>query len=122
MYNKLYRHLSTVAAITAITSARIYPVILPPGTAAAFPAITYLRVSGDRIYSLSGYSTLENPRMQVDCWSTSFETTKGLADEVRQAMDNATAFASILISDQDLYEDEMKLYRISMDFSVWNHE
>lgn len=122
LYNKLYKHLSTVALITDITGSRIYPVLLPQGAAAAFPAVTYQRVSADRVYSLSGYSTLENVRMQIDCWATSFETVKDLGDKMRQTVDTATAFASNLLSDQDLYEDEVGVYRVSMDFSLWNHD
>lgn len=122
LYNKLFRHLSTSTLVTAHTSNRIYPVVLPQGTVAAFPAVTYQRVSGDRVYSLSGYSTLENARMQIDCWATSFETVKDLADKTRQVVDSATVFASNLISDQDLYEDGVEVYRVSMDFSLWNRE
>jgi len=122
MYNKLYKHLSTVDAITDITSARVYPVKLPQVTTAAFPAVTYQRVSADRVYSFTAYCNLENPKMQIDSWATSFEDVKVLADKVRLAMDSATAFASILISDQDLYEDEIEVYRVSQDFSIWNHD
>jgi len=122
LYNKLYKHLSTSVLITAHTSNRIYPVLLPQGTVAAFPAVTYQRISADRVYSLSGYSTLENAKMQIDCWATSFETVKDLGNKMRQVVDGATAFASNLISDQDLYEDEVQVYRVSMDFSLWNRE
>ena len=122
LYNKLYTLLSTTNRITDITELRIYPVLLPQGAAAAFPAVTYQRVSADRVYSLSGYSTLENVRIQIDCWATSFETVKDLGDKMRQTVDGATAFASNLISDQDLYEDELGVYRVSMDFSLWNKE
>jgi len=122
LYNKLYRHLSTSTLITTLTSSRIYPVVLPQGAAVAFPAVTYQRVSADRVYSLNGYNTLENPKMQIDCWATSFETVKDLASKMRQVVDSATAFASNLISDQDLYEDELNVYRVSMDFSLWNKE
>ena len=122
LYNKLYKHLSTSVLITAHTSNRIYPVLLPQGTVAAFPAVTYQRITADRVYSLSGYSTLENAKMQIDCWATSFETVKDLGNKMRQVVDGATAFASNLISDQDLYEDEVNVYRVSMDFSFWNRE
>ena len=122
LYNKLYKHLSTSVLITAHTSNRIYPVLLPQGTVAAFPAVTYQRITADRVYSLSGYSTLENAKMQIDCWATSFETVKDLGNKMRQVVDGATAFASNLISDQDLYEDEVNVYRVSQDYSLWNRE
>lgn len=119
LYNKLYRHLSTDIGITAITT-RIHPVRLPQTT--SLPAVTYQKVSDDRMYSLSGYSTLENAVMQIDCWSSSYETVNLLSSKVKTAMDAATAFDAILTDDRDLYEDEVEIHRVSMDYSIWNRE
>ena len=115
LYGKLYALLN----VTTLTT-NVYPVILPQ--AAAFPALTYQRISADRVYSLSGYSTaiLENARMQVDCWATSFETVKTLARGVRRTVDYATSIRSNCISDQDFYEPDTKIWRVSMDFSIWD--
>ena len=106
LYNKLYKHLSTSVLITAHTSNRIHPVVLPQGTVAAFPAVTYQRVSGDRVYSLSGYSTLENARLQIDCWATSFETVKDLGDKMRQVVDFVDFSIHCLLNILDIEEVE----------------
>lgn len=96
--------------------------MLPPGTAAAFPAVSYQRISADRVYSLSAYSTLENPRIQMDAWATTYEDAKKLSTRIKTTMEGATAFSANLLNDEDLYEDALELYRVTMDFSVWNQE
>lgn len=117
---KMFTVLIGANAVTTIVGDRIFPVLLPQGV--AFPSITYQRVSGDREYNLSGYSTLENPRIQIDIWSTSYGISKDLGGKVKTAMDAATTFKSIMITDQDMYEDEIKIYRVSQDYSIWNRE
>lgn len=114
---KIAAHLSTVAGITGITT-RIYPEFVPE--AAAFPALSYSRVSGLRVNQLSGYSGEENPRIQIDCWATTYEAAKNLSTAVHTAMEAAPNFKALLISDMDLSEQELGLYRVSMDFSCWS--
>ncbi len=113
----LYSALSGDAAIAAVVGSGIYPVIIPQD--AAFPAITYTRISGGQQNDLTGYEGTENPRMQIDVWGKTYAAVKDLAAKVRAAMNAAITFSAIQISDQDLYEDDMKIYRVSMDFSVW---
>lgn len=117
LYNEVYKALSGNSLITDLTSSRIYPVHLPQAT--SLPALTYQRAGSERVYSLSGYSTLENPSLQIDCWSSSFEGAKTLAANVKTVMDGASAFAAILVDDTDLYEDEVGIHRVSQDFSIW---
>jgi len=79
-------------------------------------------VSSERVYSLTGYSTLEEARIQIDSWATTYEIVKDLAGDVKTAMDAATAFHSRLESDQDFYNDESETYRVSQDYIIWNRE
>ena len=114
---KIVAHFSTCALITAKTT-RVYPEFVPE--AAAFPALSYSRVSGFRVNYLSGYSGEENPRIQIDCWATAYDAAKDLSTAVHSAMEAAPNFKALLISDMDLSERDLGLYRISMDFSCWN--
>lgn len=116
---KLYTLLSGSTLITTLTT-RIYPVVMPQEP--TFPCITYQRVSGNQQNSLAGYATLENPRIQIDVWSESYSGAKTLAGNIHTVMDGATAFKATLISDDDDYQSEIPLYRVSMDFSCWNKE
>lgn len=117
---KIYSHLSTTTAITAVVGTRIYPYWLPDQ--AKYPAISYFRVSGGQQNTLSGYSNLENPRIQFDVWAESYKQAKEIRSAVHSVMSQATAFQSLLIDDSDIYEDDIAVYRVSMDFSCWNRE
>lgn len=114
---KIIAHFSSATAITSKTT-RIYPEFVPE--AAAFPALSYSRVSGFRVNYLDGYSGEENPRIQIDCWATSYGAAKDLSTAVHTAMEAAPDFKALLISDMDMSEQELGLYRISMDFSCWS--
>lgn len=117
----IFSHLSTVAAITtyvgASSSARIYPVYLPQDP--TLPAMSYQRISSQPQVSMGGFCNLDNPRIQIDCWATSYSAVKGMAEAVRDAMMSAAGFNALEISDQDLFEPDLEIYRVSIDFSCW---
>lgn len=117
----IFSHLSTVAAITtyvgASSAARIYPVDLPQDP--TLPAMSYQRISSQPQTSMGGFCGLDNPRIQIDCWATSYSAVKELAEAVRDAMMSASAFNALEISDQDLFEPDVEIYRVSIDFSCW---
>ena len=116
---KIYTLLSGDALIAALVATRIYPVILPQDV--TLPAISYSRVSGGQVNSFDGYSDLENPRIQIDVWGETYASVQALAALVHTVMDGATTFGALLESDMDFYEDDTLIYRVSMDFSVWNN-
>ncbi len=120
--NKIYTALSgsTKITVTSSVSTRIYPLIVPQES--AFPVITYTRISGGKQNDLFGYSNLENPRIQIDCWAKTYKEVKTIANNVHDVMYAVTTFYAIQISDMDLYDHEVELYRESMDFSIWNRE
>jgi hypothetical protein len=117
---KIYTVLSSAANVTAITGLRIYPVIRPQDS--ALPAITYTRISGGQISSLTSYSHLESPRIQIDVWTDTYGAGKALAIYVRNAMLAATTFQAIIESDNDSWEEDPEMYRVSMDFFVWHND
>jgi len=120
--SKLYTALSGSSKITVTSSisTRIYPLIVPQQS--ALPAITYARISGGQENNLSGYSSIENPRIQIDCWAETYKEIKTIAENVHTVLNTTTTFSAILISDMDFYEDDVELYRESMDFKIWNRE
>jgi hypothetical protein len=113
----IYSNLSTATSVTALVVDRIYPLLMPQDP--TLPAVTYQRISDNPINSLSGHGGLDNPRIQIDCWATSYSGVKTLSNAVIKAMDSSTAYKSLRMSDQDLYEDGTEIYRVSMDFSCW---
>lgn len=114
----IFTTLTGASGVSAIVGSRVYPIILPQKT--TLPAITYLRVSGAQEISLSGHSGLESPRIQVDCWATSYAQAKSLAAAVQAAMIASTAFKVGSVSDRDLFDDETNVFRVSIDFNVWH--
>jgi hypothetical protein len=106
------------ATIQALTT-RIYPVLIPQQ--AAFPCISYQRISGGRVYSLSGYSGLQHSRFQVDCWATGYGGAKDLSYAVKGVMENSSLFQTVLTArPDDSYDDALSIHRVSMDWSIWN--
>lgn len=99
---------------------RIFPLVRPQqGDGAARPAITYLRVAGIPMNDLDGDDgNLLNIRSQVDVWADTYAAARTIADAVRLRM-QSFATRTVMISDQDLYEDDTRIFRVSMDFSSW---
>ncbi len=127
---KLFSHLSTSTNVTVTSSVttRIYPDHLPQGSnpqAAAFPALVYERLGTDRVYSLSGYANLERADVAISCWAETVNGARTLANNVHTAMQGATAFNAILLSDNneaEILPDENIIYRTVLNFSIWNRE
>lgn len=117
--SKIYTALTGSTLITAITT-RIYPMIAPPEVTT--PYIIYFRVSGGQINTLNGYATCENPMIQIDAFSTGYSQAKTLTVNMHTVLNATTTFKAILVSDNDLYEEEAALYRVSSDYSIINKE
>ena len=120
--SKIYLHLSTSTTITVTSSVstRIYPEVCPQQ--ATLPVIVYSRVSNNPEYTLSGYSDLENARIQVDTFAETYKEAKVVAGRVKVAMDAATEYKAIMVNDMDEYDPELQVYRVIQDFSCWNRE
>ena len=57
-------------------------------------------------------------RVLIDCFASTYPEAKQLAMDIASAMQTAS-FKVVPRSTQDLYEDAMKIYRVSQDFSIW---
>ena len=115
---KIFSLLTTSTTITGTIGDRLFPVRAPQ--AVKMPYGVYQRISGGQQNGLSGYLTLENPRIQIDVYSTSYSQVKTLAGNIHTQMETSTGFKNTLISDSDLFEDELNVYRITMDYSCWH--
>lgn len=123
----LYSHLSGHAGLTALVSARIYPMVLPQNP--SYPAVTYKKISGPRETSKAGPSGTVRARMQIDCWAESYAAAKQVAKQVRLAMATFSGLiADVTINkttqqnDLDVYEPEDSVYHDSLDFIVRHKE
>lgn len=118
---KIQAVLKGAASITAIAGDRITPMQMRQTP--IYPAVVYQRVAGNRENHVRGYANLENAIIQIDAWAVTLAGAIALGDAITTAMYAATAFAAILPgSPVDTWEDDVKKYRRSMDWSVWNRE
>jgi hypothetical protein len=104
--------------LAALVSGRCYPMVAPDPVAK--PYIVYQVISDVMENTLKGYSGCSSKRVQVDIYHNVYGGVKTLMELVRTSMSVATNIKNVHLSTQDLYEDEAHLYRISMDFLIWN--
>lgn len=84
-----------------------------------FPYATFLFVSSSTNNTFAGASDLQNTRVQVDVYS---DTVQGLltASAAIVAAMAAAPFTNVHLTSQDGHEDQVRVYRRSIDFSVWS--
>jgi hypothetical protein len=102
--------------LAALVSGRCYPLVAPE--LVVKPYIVYSVISNVPSVSLDGPTDTEQRRIQVDVWGETYASVKGLEVTIKSTM-AGSSIVNIPLSTMDLYESETKLFRISMDFSVW---
>ena len=114
---------TTVKDITT----RCYPVTIPQSP--TYPLILYTKITGMRDHHLQGPNGRAHPRFQIEAWSKTYTEAKTLADAIREALDGysgtaaGTKIGSCLIeSEQDIYESEIEVYRVTSDWFIWHEE
>jgi hypothetical protein len=109
--------------VTALVATRIYPMLMPQ--TAPLPAVTYQRISTERVQGLRGSLGLIDPRVQVDSWAETYGTAKRVAEQVRLALDGYTTpggLFSMILAERDLLEEDGLRHRVSQDYSIWAPE
>ena len=101
--------------LNSLVANRVYPLIAPDKP--TVPYIIYQSIANTPENTLTSVS-IYNTRMQIDCYDKTYAGVKALAVNVRSAM-AAASFANVQTMDQDLFEDDVKLYRIQFDYSLW---
>jgi len=109
---------SDLASTLASTlSSRLWPMEAPANVAR--PYGIYQLVSLVPTTHLAGVASLTNYRYQVDLFGPDPGALATLGSSVRTAMSAASAFKSICLSEQELFDDVVQLFRRSIDFSIW---
>lgn len=109
------------AGVTAIVgsgaSAKISPLI--KAQTIQPPAVTLQRTSLVPQNHLRGNGDLDDVRVQVDSWATSYAGVRALASACRAALEAADY---LMIGEFDNYDPQVDpgLYRITQDFQVWD--
>jgi hypothetical protein len=123
----LHAFLLADPAVAALIGTRMTPLVLPQNT--AYPALTYQRISGQRLRSVDGPAGRARPRMQIDSWAETYLEAKALAAAVRRALDGyagpmgaAQVGAVSLDDERDIHEDEPKVSRVTQDYLISHEE
>ena len=81
--------------------------------------MVYARVSSAPENTLADGAPIENTRLQVDCFDTTYAAAVALAETVKDAV-KSSAITHVLLLEQDQFEPEALLHRVILDFSIWN--
>jgi hypothetical protein len=84
-----------------------------------YPFIVWQRVVSNANAVLQGPSDLQNTRVQVDIYSRSLQQAAQLETALEAAM-AAWSVQNVPISSVDVYEEEVRAYRITKDYSIWS--
>lgn len=118
------------STVSGLVGTRMYPLKLPQDP--TYPAVTYTRISGPRLYDHGGETGMAEGRFQIDSWGASYSSAKSAAAAVREAIEGyrgttgGTEFASIFcVNDSDSYEPQEGdegVWRVSTDYWIRYYE
>jgi len=117
---EIYTLLTQNATVARKINTRIYPVVLPQDV--QLPAVSYQRISAEKVNHLGGYSGLSNPHIVINSWGPRYDDVKALASDIHSAMNGAGTFKSVLTNELDGFDPEINLYVVSQDYSCWDEE
>lgn len=83
-----------------------------------YPFIVFNRVVSTPNVSLDGPSDLQNTRVQIDIYSRQISEAASIEAALEAAM-VAWPVTNVPLSSMDMYEDTVRAFRVSKDYSVW---
>ena len=122
----LYAHLAADAAIAALVSTRIYPMLVPQDS--DLPAIAYQRISRIGQHSHDGASVPARARIQITCLASTYSGAKALAGAVEDALDGYSGTVSSVVIDAfldnelDEWAGTFDLPVVRQDYLIWYEE
>jgi hypothetical protein len=101
---------------------RFYPGRLPQKP--SLPAATYQRIGGTRVDSFEGRDGLDNGLYQIDVYAASAKAAAEAATAMADAIDASAELGATFLNMSDAFEDQPdpRLYRVTMDVSLWHAE
>lgn len=99
-----------------VAGGRVYPHVARDGVTK--PYVTYFRMSVVPVNTLSSGRPLENTVFQIDCYDKTTAGVNSVKDAIKAALD-AWAIKNVIQSEQDLFEPDTKLHRVTLDVSVY---
>lgn len=124
--------LLNAAGVTALVSTRVYPVDRPQGS--NLPVIVVKRIDGAPEYAADGETGLENGRIEVNAYATTYSSTMAIRDAVKAALSGVidTVVLGVdvkfitVVFESDHRETGTNqseyLFRRSIDIEVWTKD
>jgi hypothetical protein len=119
----IYNRATTFAGISALIGTRAYPLQLPQQP--TLPALTYTRISNERVSAMGADATVARARIQLSAWGATFTSAKTLAKQILSGFQRFKGtFAGIVIHDCfilneiDLYDSDALIYQVITDIDV----
>jgi hypothetical protein len=81
------------------------------------PYVTWALIAGVPENNLSDPPPLDRMTVQVDCWHQTDQGVDALASAVRDAIEPTAYMTGVIL---DLQEPETKLFRMAMQFDIFN--
>jgi hypothetical protein len=104
-------------AIGAVASGRVYIGQALDGVSK--PYVVFFRVTNVPSNTLNSGAPLSNTIFQIDCYDKTYAGANSVKEAVKAAL-TAWAVKNLVLSEQDVYEADVKLHRITLDVSVWS--
>lgn len=88
----------------------------------AYPYITYRRLVSAIANTLSGNGAppINNTHFEISSWAYTYADAVNVAALVTAAMQGWT-LQNVLLREQDMYESDVKAFRVIQDYSVWHY-
>jgi hypothetical protein len=120
----IYSRLSTDGAILAYVGSKIYPDIVPQNV--QYPFVVYTITNSTPVDYKDGQSNLEEIEIQIDVYTQNYDDTQDLANIIRNRLDRFVGTVEgvevqsikYTASDSQVYNAELSVYWMSVDFLV----
>lgn len=120
----IYSRLSSDGSITAYVGTKIYPDITPQNV--QYPFVVYTIVNSLPVDYKDGQSNLEEITLQIDVYTQSYDDTQQLSNLIRNRLDRFVGTLEnvevqtikYMSSDSQVYNAELSVYWMSIDFMV----
>jgi hypothetical protein len=118
----IYSRLSTDGAILSYVGSKIYPDIVPQNV--QYPFVVYTITNSTPVDYKDGQSNLEEIEIQIDVYTQNYDDTQDLANLIRNRLDRFVGTVEgvevqsikYTASDSQVYNAELSVYWISVDF------
>jgi len=112
----VYSTLANDATVSSLVGDRIYPVWV--SNVPAKPYITYRLISATPQNTLDDDPLVDQRRIQIDAWADSYASAHAVESAVRDALQRFGKFVNI----NEFEESDVRLYRVSMDLSIFGQK